>query len=94
MNMTALWEKPGLKTVLYYLIVCPIVFYFVKCGKFLGGPCGIGLDFVAFFFAGVLSIILLTVSIVLMFMDGKRYLPSFFIHIAAVITWAILFNRM
>jgi len=83
--MNTLWEKPAFKTVLYYLIICPIVIYFNTNKNYRSGPCTPNLDVLSFFLAILSTMVLLVINGVLTIRRGKVYLPSLLIHVLVLV---------
>ena len=85
MAFKPVFNKFALFTVIYYVVVVGLVYYFNASGNYKSGPCTPNLDLLSVFLAFFITCILLFRSAFLTFKQTKPYLLSFLIHLVVVV---------
>jgi hypothetical protein len=87
--MSEFTKKPVFKTVLYYIIVIPLVIFLNVSADFSSGPCNPGLGDVSFLLAALITVVLLIINSALWIRKGRTYLPSVLVHLLVVLICVI-----
>jgi len=94
MNMEKQIKRHTIRTMIYYALTVPTVYYFVTSKKFRGGPCTPGLDALSFVFAGAMSASLTIYNLIIAGIRKKEYLIPAAIHLFALLIWYYFLHRV